>query len=105
MFALSVSIAVLCWLFMLLIVIWLSRRAIRPIAQNIQKQKQFVTDAGHEIKTPLAIIQANIDAMELIHGENKWSRNIKGQVERLNGLMNILLILARMEELGGEAKF
>ena len=69
MFALSVSIAVLCWLFMLLIVIWLSRRAIRPIAQNIQKQKQFVTDVGHVIKNPPAIIQENFDAMGLIHGE------------------------------------
>lgn len=95
---LSVIIAAVCWLCMLLLVILLSRRAILPIAQNIQKQKQFVTDAGHEIKTPLAIIQANIDAMELINGENKWSKNIRSQTMRLSGLMQNLLTLAKMEE-------
>lgn len=99
---LSVGIAAVCWLFMLLLVILLSRKAIRPIAQNIQKQKQFVTDAGHEIKTPLAIIQANIDAMELINGENKWSKNIRSQTVRLSGLMQNLLTLAKMQEAGQE---
>ncbi len=96
--ALSVMIAGICWLLMLLLVVLLSRKAIRPIAQNIQKQKQFVTDAGHEIKTPLAVIQANIDAMELINGENKWSRNIRSQTVRLSGLMQNLLTLAKMDE-------
>lgn len=99
---LSVGIAAVCWLLMLSLVVILSRRAIRPIAQNIQKQKQFVTDAGHEIKTPLAVIQANIDAMELINGENKWSRNIRSQTVRLGGLMQNLLTLAKMEETGQE---
>ncbi len=80
------------------VVMRLSKKAIRPIAHNIQKQRQFVTDAGHEIKTPLAIIQANIDAMELINGENKWSRNIRSQTTRLSGLMQNLLTLAKMEE-------
>lgn len=98
--AVSAGIAVLCWLFMLLLVVFLSRRAIRPIADNILRQKQFVTDAGHEIKTPLAIIQANIDAMELINGENKWSRNIRSQSLRLERLMQDLLMLARMDEAG-----
>ena len=63
------------WLLMLLFVILLSKKAIRLIAENIEKQKQFVTNAGHEIKTPLAIIQSNADAMELYMGENKWTKN------------------------------
>ena len=86
------------WALMLLVVILLSRQAILPIARNIEKQKQFVTDAGHEIKTPLAIILANTEAMELRNGENKWSRNIKAQVSRLDGLMKDLLTLARSDE-------
>ena len=60
-------------------VILLSKKAIRPIAVNLEKQKQFITDAGHEIKTPLAIILANTDAMELHSGVSKWSQNIRAQ--------------------------
>ena len=74
---LSLAAGIVCWLLMLLLIIFLSGRAIRPIAENIQKQRQFVTDAGHEIKTPLAIILANTDAMELYNGETKWSKNIR----------------------------
>lgn len=50
----SIVIGILCWGFMLLLLILFSKRAIRPIAENIEKQKQFITNAGHEIKTPLA---------------------------------------------------
>ncbi len=81
-----------------LLVILLSNKAILPIARNLEKQKQFVTDAGHEIKTPLAIIMANTEAMELCGGETKWSRNIKAQTARLGGLMQNLLVLARLDE-------
>lgn len=95
----SIFIGVLCWVFMLFLLIMLSKRAIRPIAENMEKQKQFITNAGHEIKTPLAIILANTDAMELHNGENKWSRNIRSQTVRLSGLMQNLLTLARMEEM------
>ena len=62
---LSGGIGIVCWILMLLIVIFLSKKVIRPIAENIERQKQFVTNAGHEIKTPLAIILANTEAMEL----------------------------------------
>lgn len=99
---LSATIGISCWLFMLLFVILLSRRAIRPIAENIERQKQFVTNAGHEIKTPIAIIQSNTEAMELYNGENKWSKNIKEQTVRLNELMKSLLTLARMDESGAD---
>lgn len=87
-----------CWGLMLLLVIRLSKRAILPFAENIQRQKQFVTDAGHELKTPLAIILANTEALELHGGENKWSRNIYEQTVRLSGLMQNLLTLARIDE-------
>lgn len=96
--AFSLLAGLFVWLIMLLIVILLSHRAIAPIAKNIEKQKQFVTDAGHEIKTPLAIILANTEAMELHNGESKWSRNIKSQVSRLNGLMQNLLTLSKSDE-------
>lgn len=94
----SAVAGVVCWAAMLLLVILISKRAIRPIAENIARQKQFVTDAGHEIKTPLAIILANTEAMELYEGENKWSKNIREQTERLSGLMQNLLTLARADE-------
>ena len=96
----SIAIGAVCWVLMLLLVIILSKKAIRPIAVNMEKQKRFVTDAGHEIKTPLAIILANTDAMELHNGENKWSRNIRTQTKRLSGLMQNLLTLSKMDENG-----
>lgn len=99
---LSGGIGVVCWILMLLMVVFLSKKAILPIAENIEKQKQFVTNAGHEIKTPLAIILSNTEAMELYLGENKWSRNIREQTVRLNGLMKNLLLLAKMDESAGE---
>ena len=64
----------------------------------MEQQRQFVTDAGHEIKTPLAIIMANTEAMELYNGSNKWTENIKGQTKRLSGLMQDLLSLAKLDE-------
>ncbi len=95
---LSILVGVLCWCAMLLFVILLSKQAIKPIATSIEKQKQFVTDAGHEIKTPLAIIMANTDAMELHYGETKYSKNIRSQIFRLKDLTQDLLTLAKMEE-------
>lgn len=94
----SVGAGIFGWLLMLLLVILLSKKTITPVARSIEKQKQFVTNAGHEIKTPLAIILANTDAMELHNGENKWSKNIRAQTLRLSGLMQNLLMLAKMDE-------
>lgn len=96
--AASCAIGLVCWLVMLLVVVLLSRRAIAPTARSIEKQKQFVTNAGHELKTPLSIILANTDALELHSGQSKWSSNIRAQVVRLNGLMQNLLTLSKMDE-------
>ena len=98
--ALSISsaIALICWLVILLFVILLSGRVVRPILAGMEKQKQFITHAGHELKTPLAIIQSNNDASTLIYGETKYSRNIRLQTQRLNVLMTNLLTLAKLDE-------
>lgn len=94
----SALIAAICWIIMLLPVYALAKRAIAPTAMSIERQKQFVTNAGHELKTPLAIIQANTEALELYTGESKWTRNIRAQTIRLSGLMQNLLTLSRMDE-------
>lgn len=94
----SSAIALICWLLILLFVILFSGRVVRPILAGIEKQKQFITNAGHELKTPLAIIQSNNDAATLVYGESKYSRNIRLQIQRLNGLMTNLLTLARLDE-------
>ena len=106
--ALSALAGLVGWGLMLLFVMFLSKKAIEPVAVNMEKQKRFVTDAGHELKTPLAIILANTEAMELRQGENKYTKNIRDQVQRLSGLTQNLLTLARADEgqmLSGAAVF
>ncbi len=77
----------------------LSGKIIRPIAESYDKQKQFITDAGHEIKTPLTIINANVDILEMELGENNESlQDIRQQTKRLRSLTDDLVMLARMEE-------
>jgi signal transduction histidine kinase len=78
--------------------LFLSKRIIRPLEENDRQQKQFISDASHELKTPVAIIQTNTEALELFNGESKWTRNIRTQTERLNGLMQNLLTLSKMDE-------
>lgn len=81
-----------------LLVLIFSKAAVKPIAQSYEKQKRFITDAGHEIKTPLTIIGANTEVLELEGGENEWTRSIKGQVGRLTALTADLIALSRMDE-------
>ncbi len=76
----------------------LSERAIRPYLENMESQKQFITNAGHELKTPLAIISANTEVIEMMDGESEWTDSIKEQVKRSTGLINSMLALARMNE-------
>lgn len=94
----SCAIALICWFAVLIFVIPFSRRIVRPILAGIEKQKQFITNAGHELKTPLAIIQSNNDASALINGETKYTNNIRRQTQRLNVLMSNLLTLAKLDE-------
>lgn len=72
--------------------------AIKPIAESYEKQKRFITDASHELKTPLTIIDTNTELTEMETGETKWTKNSHKQVERLRKLTNDLVTLTRMDE-------
>ena len=78
--------------------LFFSKRIVSPAAESYEKQKRFITDAGHEIKTPLTIIKADADVMEMEYGESEWLSDIKSQTERLSALTNNLVKLSRMEE-------
>ena len=83
--------------------IWLfSSVAIKPIAESYSKQKRFITDANHEIKTPLAIIGATNEVMELEFGKNEWTDTINNQVKKLTALTEKLVFLSRMDEENAE---
>ncbi|MGN0802946.1 MAG: sensor histidine kinase [Candidatus Faecivicinus sp.] len=94
----SVGISLAGLLAVLLLVIALSGRIMKPFAENYEKQKQFITDAGHEIKTPITIIDAAAEVLEAEWGENEWLRGIRQQAGRLTALTNDLIRLSRMEE-------
>jgi signal transduction histidine kinase len=79
-------------------VLFLSKRAIRPEIENARKQKQFITNASHELKTPLAVIRANTEVIEMLQGESEWTKSTMGQVDRMDGLVQNLVMIARAEE-------
>lgn len=94
----SVALALVGLLAVLALLLILSHRIVRPVAESYEKQKQFITDAGHELKTPMTIISADADLLEMECGENQWLTDIRRQAQRLTGLTNDLIYLSRMEE-------
>jgi len=99
----SILISVIGLVLVFLLVTLLSRRIVRPISESYEKQRQFITDAGHEIKTPIAIINADAEVLEMDLGDgNEWLQDIQTQTGRLASLTNDLIFLSRMEEGGGE---
>lgn len=94
----SLRFGLVCVILYLLILGFLSNYAIRPFVENMENQKRFITNAGHELKTPVAIISANAEALELISGKSQWTDNILIQVKRVTRLINELIMLARMGE-------
>ena len=81
-----------------LLIVLLSSRIVRPIARSYEKQKRFISDAGHEIKTPITIIDADTEILEMDYGDNEWLTDIRQQAARLADLTNDLIFLSRMEE-------
>ena len=79
-------------------VFMMSRRIIIPLKENMEKQKRFITDAGHELKTPLSVIGTNMDILSMDLGENEWVDGTIQQVKKLRKLVGNLISLARMDE-------
>ena len=89
-----VLLSLLAWL--------LIRRMVRPVEDAFTRQKQFVSDASHELKTPLAVISANAEVLEQEIGENEYLGYIRSEVRRTDTLVNNLLTLARMDRGGAD---
>lgn len=92
------SVSAIGLLSVLALMFYLSARIVKPFSDNYEKQKRFITDAGHELKTPLTIIDADTEILEMDLGENEWLQDIQGQTKRLADLTNALVTLSRVEE-------
>ena len=96
---LFLSVLAIVFIVMITVVFYfLSKRIVKPFAENARMQKQFITDASHELKTPIAIISANAEVLAYKNGESEWLNNITTQVTRISELVGELLTLNRLEE-------
>ncbi len=100
--SMSIAAVVLltCSALVLVLIFFLSGKAVKPIAESYEKQKQFVTDVNHELKTPLTLILANLDIAESEMGKNEWLNDIRSEGHRMTELVNQLVALSRMDEEG-----
>ena len=94
----SCLVGVGCFLIVFLLVLVLSRQAMKPYIRNIERQKRFITDASHEIKTPLTSIGTSVDVIEMEHGQDEWTRNIHRQTEKMSRMVADLVTLSRLDE-------
>lgn len=94
----SIWFGMICIILYIIIFAFLSKKAITPFVKNLDNQKRFITNASHELKTPLAIISVNAEAMEMINGKNQWTKGILKQVHRMSSLINHLILLSKAGE-------
>lgn len=94
----SLSFGLLCTALYVAILTVLSGRVVAPFIRNMENQRRFITNAGHELKTPLAIISANTEVIEMMNGKTEWTDSIHAQVKRLSGLVGDLIFLAKIGE-------
>lgn len=97
----SILISITAFALVFVLIVFFSSTAIKPIAESYNKQKRFITDAGHELKTPLSVIKAANEVIEIENGESRWTESINHQVLRLTELTDKLVLLSRMSEDGG----
>lgn len=94
----SILIFVLIEIIIIILTVEITRWIIKPVIESFNRQKQFVADASHELKTPIAVIMANAEALEKEPEEKKWLNNIKSEADRMNELVTSLLDFAKLEE-------
>ena len=94
----SIGISIIGLLVVFVLVCFFSKTVTKPMVESYEKQKRFITDASHEIKTPLTIIDANTEVLEMMEGENEWTVSIRKQIARLTSLTEKLVFLSRMDE-------
>lgn len=94
----SFAAMLVCIALVYVLVVLLSRKAIDPVVRSAQRQKQFITDAGHELKTPITVIATSLKVLEMETGKQKWIDKAMSQTERLKDLVNSLVTLSRMDE-------
>ena len=101
----SMGILLVLELLILLISTKITNWIIKPVQESFDKQKQFIADASHELKTPLAVIMASSEALESNPNEKKWLENIKSESDRMNKLISDLLELAKSEAVDDRSEF
>lgn len=84
---------------------YLAKRIVAPLEESYQKQKQFISDAGHELKTPISVVNANAELLSREIGENQWLQNIQYENERMGKLVGQLLDLARTENVTPQMEY
>lgn len=94
----SLLAAAFCVALVYLIVVLCSRRAIDPVVRASEQQKQFITDASHELKTPITVIATSLKVLEMETGQQKWIDKAQAQTEKLKDLVNSLVTLCRLDE-------
>ena len=94
----SLYIGLVSLVVVFVILAFFSKKAVAPLARNIESQKQFITNAGHELKTPLAIISANTEVLEMTEGKNEWTESTMEQVKRMTELVSHLVTLSKLQE-------
>ncbi len=97
-FTITVLITLVGFLVTFILVYIFSSRVIQPEIENVRRQKQFITNASHELKTPLAVIRANTEIEEMMNGSNEWTQSTMRQIDRLSGLIANLVMITRAEE-------
>ena len=96
--AISALVTACCIGLVYLISVFCSRRAIEPMVKAAQKQTQFITDAGHELKTPITVIATSLKVLEMENGKQKWIDKAQAQTEKLTELVNALVTLSKLDE-------